>query len=123
EPQRGSVTPTLVEGRLPQSSDEVALGTETLHRMAAGIGDTVPIHGGGGDFRMRVVGRIVMPNFFFSFNRPGQGAALTLGGADRVAPEAGSGRGIFARYKPGIDDSALARRLKQQLPGLCILPR
>src|SRR2546426_12517696 len=80
EPQRGSITPSLVDGRLPQGPDEAALGTETMHRLGVGIGDTAPFSGKGGDFRMRVVGRIVMPTLFFSFNRPGQGAVLSLAG-------------------------------------------
>jgi ABC-type lipoprotein release transport system permease subunit len=123
EPQRGSVTPSLVEGRLPRGPDEVALGSETMSEVGLGIGDTAPISGGGGDFRMRVVGRVVIPNFFFSFNRPGQGAVLSLAGADRVSPEENQGgRAVYVRFAPGIDQDAFLRSLKHRIPQLFVVP-
>jgi hypothetical protein len=117
EPKRGSVTASLVDGRLPQTADEIALGTETLRKSGAGIGDTVPVRGEGGSYRMRVVGRIVMPSLPFSFTRPGQGAVFSLSGAVRVSPERGSGHGVFARFTPGIDQSRFLHRLKRRIPG------
>src|SRR5437773_1468696 len=70
--RRGSVEPSIAEGRIPSTSDEIALGTETMRRLGVNIGDVVPVTGDKGKFEMRVVGRVAIPPLFFSFARPGQ---------------------------------------------------
>jgi ABC-type lipoprotein release transport system permease subunit len=115
--RRGSVTPSLIEGRLPRGPDEAALGTETLRDLHASIGDIVPVHAAAGDFRMRVVGRIAMATFPFSFTRAGQGGAFSLAGANRVAGDRGSGLGVFVRFAPGAHPTAFIDRVKEDLHG------
>jgi ABC-type lipoprotein release transport system permease subunit len=124
-PRRGSVQPSIVEGRIPSTSDEIALGTETMRRLGVNIGDVVPVTGGKGKFEMRVVGRVAIPPLFFSFARPGQGAALSASGSDRVVGgdlEAGAG-GLFLRFTPGADQQAFHAALKRQVGQIFWLPR
>src|SRR5207249_9081087 len=78
QPIKGSIEPSLIDGRLPAGPDEVALGTETMHDAGTHVGATVLVKGRGGLFHMRVVGQVAVPNLFFSFTRPGQGAAVTI---------------------------------------------
>lgn len=68
-----AVEPTLAAGRLPATTDQVALGRSTMDRLQVGIGDHVDLHTPGHDRRVEVVGRVVLP---------GVG---TYSGADRTA--------------------------------------
>jgi hypothetical protein len=114
-----SVHPAMIEGQPPFGSNEIALGTDTMRTLHLSIGDTVRVRGGsdesqgitGQQAQMRVVGRMAMPSFFFSFNRPGQGAAVTLAGMSLLRPGT-QGDGYFLKFKAGIDPPAAQRRLR-----------
>src|SRR5207237_9662741 len=84
ESRKGSVTPSLSDGRLPTSSDEIALGTETMQKAGVDMGSTVPVAGSAGEVPMRVVGQVAFQPLFFSQKGPGEGAALSLAGVDRL---------------------------------------
>jgi hypothetical protein len=124
ESRKGSVTPSLAAGRLPEGLDEIALGTETMGTLGVGIGDTVPVTGGHATLQMRVVGRVAMPALFFSFSRPGQGATISLAAADRLdpgrQPDAGA---FFVRLVPGTDSRAFLAGLKRRVPTLFVVPQ
>ncbi|HEY3210286.1 MAG TPA: FtsX-like permease family protein [Actinomycetota bacterium] len=123
-----SVQPAMIEGQPPFGSNEIALGTDTMRSLGVRIGDTIQVSGGndigegikGRRQQMRVVGRLAMPSFFFSFTRPGQGAAVTLAGMKLLKP-ASQGDGFFLRFKPEVDRRAAERRLASQ--NLFVLPR
>jgi putative ABC transport system permease protein len=124
DPRKGHITPALIEGRLPVGQDEIALGTDTMHDARASIGSVVPVTGQGGSFRMKVVGRIAMPNLFFSFSRPGQGAAVSLQAAKRLSPSEGAGQGAFVTFRPGTEEGAVIKRLDEQLGShVFVVPR
>jgi ABC-type lipoprotein release transport system permease subunit len=124
DPQRGDITPALIEGRLPQAENEVALGTQTMQDAKTHIGGFVTMSAEGGPQRMRVVGRIAMPNLFFSFTRPGQGAAMTKTAAERIAPRQNTGgTGLFLRFAPGADVPAFESSLKKVDPHIFVVPQ
>src|SRR5262249_55466448 len=56
----------VTRGRPPATSDEVALGRDTMHDLGVGIGDMVDLPPGGGDTtqRFRVVGEAVINDGF-----------------------------------------------------------
>lgn len=124
----GSVQPAMIEGEPPFGSNEIALGTDTMRSLRLRIGDTIQVRGGndlqqgikGKQLQMKVVGRLAMPSFFFSFTRPGQGAAVTLAGMKLLRPAA-EGGAFFLRFRPGVDRRAAERRLAAQ--NLFVLPR
>ena len=122
EPRKGDVTPSLVEGTLPEGSDEIVLGSETMRTLGIGLGDSVEVTGQRGSARMRVVGRFVMPLFFFSTIRPGQGADLSLAGADRLFGQE-NGRGVFVRLAPGVRQRAFMTEMKQRVGPFFPVPR
>jgi hypothetical protein len=58
----GPVTgPGVLDGRLPRAEDEIALGSTTLQRIGADLGDVVEVSFGSERREMRVVGRSVFP--------------------------------------------------------------
>jgi ABC-type lipoprotein release transport system permease subunit len=61
EPVAGRLDPVVLEGRVPDAPDEVALGSATYRELGVDIGDRVTLFGPGGTRRARVVGRIIIP--------------------------------------------------------------
>lgn len=65
-PGQGSILwPSILEGRAPESPDELVLGTKTLQTIHHRVGDqvTVAVRGDAATRMMRVVGRAVFPFF------------------------------------------------------------
>jgi hypothetical protein len=60
---RGAISPTIITGRAPENSNEVALGDKTMHELRTHIGGDVPAQGLRGSVTYRVVGRAVFADF------------------------------------------------------------
>jgi FtsX-like permease family len=109
----GTVFPTLDEGRVARSDDEIVLGSLTLRSLHRSVGDTVQVVTRGGPRKMQIVGRATFPtigNVRFSGTGAGSGAAVTVDNLPSPADDIG-GRfsGIFARLDPSLDhDDAVA---------------
>jgi len=110
----GLVHPVVAEGRVPTGSDEIALGRITMRRAGAHLGSQVRV------FRARdegedpntelpsklytVVGRVVVPGFFFEGHEPGVGAALTKEAAAAIQQVNSSEEfSYLVRFAPGVD--------------------
>ncbi len=120
---KGSLPPTVIEGRAPRSDDEILLGTRTMRTLGLRIGDTVEVRGSLGE-RMRIVGRGVLPTGYPLHNNLGEGAAMTWSGAVRIGASL-STYGPFvlqARIAPGADRARTLAKLQRLLvapaPGL-----
>lgn len=105
----GSMGLTLLDGRLPSSPDEVALGRGTLRRLGVDVGDRLSV-GGPDDAaaEVTVVGVAVLPATDES--RSDIGAAFTPGGLRRH----GSGdslSSVVLRYPGGARGRAVERAL------------
>lgn len=114
DPIEGTVFPTLLEGRPPQNSREIALGTRTLRRIGRRVGDTVELRIEDQGRSAQVVGRVVFPQFGLGSFTPtglGEGALTTVD----ALPPPGFGEGPGAGYSfflvrvkdgapPGTDD-------------------
>lgn len=86
---RGSLFPTLLEGRPPRQSDEIVLGTKVLRRIGKSVGDELMVEVGGSTRQMRLVGRAVFPSLglpTLAQTSLGEGAAV----AGDVLPPASS---------------------------------
>ena len=59
---KGGLAPRLLEGRLPASPDELALGRAIASQLHLGVGDEMALTGSGGDGTFRVVGLAVVPS-------------------------------------------------------------
>jgi ABC-type lipoprotein release transport system permease subunit len=103
---RGDVHPTILEGRAPVGSDEIALGTDALANRGAHVGSRVRI-GGGAGVSFHVVGRAVYPELGNNADLASAGS-MTTGGLARLEAEP-VGALALVRVRPGVDVEALTK--------------
>lgn len=111
---KGEAHPTVVTGRWPEATDEIALGGRTMRAAGTAVGGTVRVAGPQGSARMRVVGQVVLPDTGFA---PGlsEGAGMTLQGLRTIVP--GAQANVFPiRLKPGVSASRELTLLTPKLP-------
>lgn len=80
---RGAGTPYVVDGRLPTSADEIALGQVTARHLAKGIDDELELAGITQTASFRVTGLIVVPGLG-SNDGLGDGGLVTSAGLARI---------------------------------------
>ncbi len=88
---RGSLSPTVLEGRAPTASSEILLGAKTARLLGAEIGDEVEGRIGDRASPFHVVGRGVLPEVAaagVATTALGQGVAMTFEGLRRLDPQA-----------------------------------
>jgi putative ABC transport system permease protein len=134
---RGSGYLTMLAGRAPAASDEIAVGEQTLHAIGARLGQTVQvtvnqvITGGPGiAHAMRIVGVAVLPAFSrggFSPTGLGTGAVLPASVLSQgvVSQSQAASLGctlretcynfFLLRYRPGSDLAAAAAKITSVL--------
>lgn len=115
--RQGSVATPLLEGRAPQRSREIVLGTATLNDIGGSVGDRVEVAAGDRRTEMRVVGRGVFPSLGDA-GQLGRGARLTFAGLERVSP--GSLRSIA--LVDFVDDAVVADEVADLRRALDIYP-
>jgi hypothetical protein len=109
---RGSLSPTVLEGRPPDASNEILLGTQTARVLEVDIGDTVEGRIAKGASMFRVVGRGVLPDFGSTVRTLGlgNGVATTFQGIRRIDPRAH--QNVFlVGLRPDADRNAALGRL------------
>ena len=113
EAATGRTAVTVLEGRLPTSEDEVAVGTNTARELDVGVGDDVE----DGSRGARVVGIVALPAIGLagvSHPSMAQGAVLTPDGL--VARNGAAFAAVaFVDFEPGVDHSAAARDARDAL--------
>jgi hypothetical protein len=111
-PLRGSLEPTVLDGRAPQQANEVALGTETMEALGVSIDDHVKVRGAAKSGSYRVVGSVVVPSVGAA-QAVADGAIFTGRGLGRLeAPDSvSSSSTLLVRFRPGVDQAAAARRI------------
>jgi ABC-type lipoprotein release transport system permease subunit len=112
EPVRGSIAPTVIDGRAPAGPDEILLGARTLEKVGVRVGDQVevrasflawqPLEEPGPPRRLRVVGSGVLP---LEGGLIGEGAAITSDGLSQLLPASAhpSRNLLLLRWAPGVD--------------------
>jgi hypothetical protein len=106
---KGSVHVTVAEGKWPTATDEIALGAKTLRAAGGRLGGTVQVRREGPAIRMRVVGRVVLPEGGFGPGL-GEGAAMSFRALQRFSPDAQANFFVM-RVRPGVDRREVARSL------------
>jgi ABC-type antimicrobial peptide transport system permease subunit len=84
---RGDGQPTMLEGRLPASDDEVVLGRLTAADIGAHVGGTVELAGATQSQVFRVTGLAAVPGLGAN-DGLGSGGIVTMGGLSRIDSEA-----------------------------------
>jgi ABC-type lipoprotein release transport system permease subunit len=112
---RGSLAPTLVDGRAPAAVSEIVLGTKTARALRVEIGDEVEGRIGDRSLAFRVVGRGVLPEVAVAGLAPlglGQGVAMTFAALRRLHPRAS--RNVFLLgLAAGADRQTTLARLER----------
>src|SRR5439155_24485768 len=120
QPVKGSLAPVVLDGRVPNGPNEVALGAKTLRDVRAHIGSTVRMSIAaiqGPTVPYTVVGTVVLPPHSDSA-RLGVGAGLTFEAEKRMVPpevHAPPLSDLYVRFAPGVDRSAAVTSLRRAL--------
>ncbi len=76
---KGDTVPVAVAGRSATAASEIALGSEVMHDLGVGIGDTVELADDSGARPVEVVGEVVFPHFVQgSFGQTGLGSGAQV---------------------------------------------
>ena len=109
---KGDIGPPVLDGRLPASDDEIALGRLTAKSFNVASGDQLELDGDGRSRTFHVTGLVVVPSIGVN-EGIGQDAVVTFGGMAAIDPSAGAGTAI-AKFA-GVTQRAGIIRLSQQL--------
>jgi hypothetical protein len=109
---KGKLQPAIVDGRAPQTPDEVALGATTLGALGKRIGDTVPTKGPKGQRVVeRIVGEAVFPQVADA-QPVADGAWFTAAGWFAAGASTDEfSRFLVGTYAPHADRKAIARQI------------
>jgi hypothetical protein len=131
QPVRGSITPTVIDGRAPVGPDEILLGGRTLEAAGVRVGDQVevrpvavgwqPLEKPARPHRLRVVGTGVLP---LEGGLLGEGAAITWDGLEQLlsASTNPSRNLLLLRWASGVDAQQASAGLAAETRRL-ILPQ
>jgi hypothetical protein len=122
-PVKGDLQPVVLEGRAPRGAGEVLLGSVTLRKLAARVGDVVPAVVTGlspAPRPLRIVGRGVLPSTS-ELGRLGEGALLRPEALRGLVPAEllpqQDPEDVFdsaaVRFAPGVDAAALRADLQR----------
>jgi ABC-type lipoprotein release transport system permease subunit len=117
---KGSVSPPVIEGRLPANGGEIALGRSTLHSTGLALGDTLTLPTGSGSPReFTIVGEVVGSQLT---DMPDLGAvavvtpdaAVRIAGVKDLAELGETAKGsVLLTYRDGASVKALESRLSR----------
>jgi FtsX-like permease family len=110
DPKRGAVYLTLIDGRAPQSADEIVLGSSTLRTTGKSLGDTVDVVTPHETRTMTIVGLATFPSIGsarFGSLSLGDGAATIASVLPSTDPS-GTYSGMFVRVREKSKDDDVA---------------
>jgi FtsX-like permease family len=116
---RGGLVPTVIDGRVPSTADEIGLGAEVARRLHVRVGDEVEATGPTGNTRqLRVVGITT------TFSDVGAGVAVTFDGYRALSPTATKNIVVvkFRRGTAAADKEQLGEGFGTPLDQLLTLP-
>jgi len=120
-PGGAAFVPAPVTGRLPATSQEIALGTKTLRQLHAPVGATIQVSLAESPARpMTIVGTTVFPTLSDALGL-GTGAALTPGGLHHLLPAKAPDPPpavVFVRFRPDAGPQAGRQALTARLAGV-----
>jgi hypothetical protein len=112
---KGSIGPSITDGRAAVAADEVVVAPNTLDRIGARVGDVVTVAVGKRSARARVVGAGVLADIEGAHTLLGRSAVMTLDGYRRLVPNAP--RNYFlVRFARGVDRREALASLQEAEP-------
>jgi ABC-type lipoprotein release transport system permease subunit len=132
DPLKGTAHPPLLEGRPPRRTNEIVLGSDTLHRLHRHVGQTVQTATPSGRLTLHIVGRMIAPSIGDLFtNHLGDGGWVSGATARRVSAAAPANPNglpptvftLFAvRYAPGASPQEAFASLKHDFGPTVLRP-
>ena len=112
DPVRGDLLPEIIEGRLPQGGDEIALGRRVANDLGVDVGDDVELARGSSGLTFRITGIAIITSMEES-DLMGRNGLVTEEGLLRIDPEDGMSSAVFDLSPDAPPDAAdhLAARL------------
>jgi FtsX-like permease family len=123
DPIRGTLSPTVLEGRAPAARGEILLGTKTAQALRVDVGDEVKGRIGDRVRALRVVGRGVLPDLGVTGGGTlalGNGGAMTYSGLRELDPNALRNT-VLLNVAPGPRGDATLARLRREASA--VVPR
>jgi hypothetical protein len=122
---KGLIQPTVLDGRLPERPDEIALGSQTMSSLHTSIGRTIDVSvvGVTSPLPMKVVGTGVLAPVTDN-ETLGRGAVVAAGALDRFIPKAPPGfqapgpGDAFVRFRLGASPDHAIAALTARLGGI-----
>jgi FtsX-like permease family len=104
---KGYLTPQVRRGRLPETDDEVALGSVTAEQLGLHVGDSLTVSAPSGPRTLHVTGIVVVPSVG-GVDGLGKGSAVTSEGFAALDPDAAMNTATL-RLPPGAPAGAADR--------------
>jgi len=101
EVRKGDLAPEVIDGRLPQGPDELALGSRAAHDLDLDVGSVVTVRGPVGEEELRVSGIAILPGVEEA-GLLGQIGVVTPAGMARLAPDEQMSSALIG-LAPGAD--------------------
>jgi ABC-type lipoprotein release transport system permease subunit len=111
--RKGEVHPSIVDGRAPETPEEVALGMTTLRDADVEIGDQVTVRIESVATRLEVVGTALFPQIGDEA-QIGRGALVTFETLADLLPSARRNT-FYVRFEPDYDSAVQAERVRAAL--------
>src|SRR5512132_1187056 len=124
-PGKSELLPTVVEGRAPTQSGEIALGSLTMRMLGKRIGDTLVVATPAASQRLRVVGRVIVNMAEANGSvAPGKGAIAHVDLWRRLSPPGtpSSPGSFFIRLDPASDRRRAIAQLQRDFPNTVVFP-
>lgn len=101
----------VLSGRLPERAGEIALTSETIHRLHRHIGDQIVVEGDR-SVRLRIVGTALGPGAVSDEQPLSRGGVVTFADMGRLEPNLVPGT-FVVRFRSGVDRDAAVARLRR----------
>jgi hypothetical protein len=105
----GSMSYSVLEGRVPSAAGEVAFAANVLEDVD--VGETVRVRREAGSLDLTLVGRVVIPP---EDVQPGDGAVVTPETLRRLAGGVPEERRVILAYRPGAERAEVESRLERE---------
>jgi putative ABC transport system permease protein len=114
---KGSGSPLVVDGRVPEGPDEIALGSSVLDRLDVSIGDEVDVSYGNEPIELEIVGQALVEDVDGANGGPGKAGIMDAAALEALDPEDGvSPTWFVVRFHEGVEHSAAVARLEEAFP-------
>lgn len=108
--------PPLLDGRYPNRSGEIVLGSRGAQELGLDVGERLTLRSDGGPLVVRVVGTVVFPDILLA-DRTGEGVVAPIEDVRRLSPDAAESFDYYVTFSDGVEADAADRALAEEFGG------